>query len=321
VQLERHLLVLWRFRVVVTGGLLFGVLLAVLASYQVGWKDGSVLPGLTARGAEEWSAGSRVLVTQVGFPEGRVTLPGAEAGATGTEPQTKDPENESGIKFADPARFASLAALYASYVRSDLVRSRIPEKTEPEQIQAIPLDLNGSGDAFLPIVEISTTAANAKAASTLNRHTIRALRGFLAEEQARAKTPRDSRIRLDTLNDPRTALVSGRSYTGSILAFILCVIAAIALAHILESVLPPAPVALPVIRQAASAAGAGPPADAPRPPAPEPPAEEVPDPVEVNGHANGRDGWGWPGRKEPAHDPQGADEPSDPVAAEFDRIP
>jgi hypothetical protein len=312
VQLERHLLVLWRFRVVVVGGLLFGMLLAILASYQVGWKDGSVFPSLTARGAEEWSAGSRVLVTQVGFPEGRVTLPGADATTTGTPQETEDPDNKSGIKFADPARFASLAALYASYVRSDLVRSRIAEKPEPEQIQAIPLDLNGSGDAFLPIVEITTTAENAKAASTLNRHTIRALRGFLAEEQARANTPRDSRIRLDTLNEARTALVSGRSYTGSILAFMLCVIAAVALAHILESILPPAPVALPIVPQAVRQESGG----------LEPPSEDPePEPVAVNGHENGRDGWKWPGRERPAHEPDPADEPADPAAAEFDRIP
>jgi hypothetical protein len=310
VQLERHLLVLWRFRAVVVGGLVFGMLLAILASYQVGWKDGSVLPSLTARGAEEWSAGSRVLVTQVGFPEGRVTLPGADATTTGTPQQTEDPDNESGIKFADPARFASLAALYASYVRSDLVRSRIAEKPEPEQIQAIPLDLNGSGDAFLPIVEITTTAETPSAASTLNRHTIRALRGFLSEEQARANTPRDSRIRLDTLNDPRTALVSGRSYTGSILAFMLCVIAAIALAHVLESILPPAPVALPIAQQAVRQEGGG----------AEPPEGDLPEPVPVNGHANGP-GWKWPDRERPGREPDPADEPADPVAAEFDRIP
>jgi hypothetical protein len=239
-----------------------------------------------------------------------VTLPGADATTTGTPQQTEDPDNKSGIKFADPARFASLAALYASYVRSDLVRSRIAQKPEPEQIQAIPLDLNGSGDAFLPIVEITTTAETPGAASTLNRHTIRALRGFLAEEQARANTPRDSRIRLDTLNDPRTALVSGRSYTGSILAFMLCVIAAIALAHVLESILPPAPVALPIVQQAVRQEGGG----------AEPPEGDVPEPAAVNGHANGP-GWKWPDREHQARDPDTADEPADPVAAEFDRIP
>lgn len=238
-QLERHLLVLWRFRGVVAGGVVLGIVLAVLAAFQVGWKDGSVFPSLTPRGAEEWSAGSRVLVTQVGFPEGRVTLPGATAGAT--EPPPEESKSDGGIRYADPARFSALAALYASYVRSDLVRSRIPNNPDPEQIEAMPLDLNGSGDEFLPIVEITTKAPTPEAARQLNRHTIRALKGFLIEEQERANTPRDGRVRLDTLNDPRTLLVAGRSYTGSILAFMLCVLAAIALAHVLESLLPPPP--------------------------------------------------------------------------------
>lgn len=241
-QLERHLLVLWRFRGVVAGGVLLGILLAVLAAYQVSWKDGSIVPSLAARGEEQWSAGSRVLVTQEGFPEGRVTLPGAVPGEE-SQPAPDDTKR-GGIKYADPARFATLSALYAVIARSDQVRARLREKVDPEQIQAVPLDLTGSGDQFLPIVEITTTAVTETGARRLNRETVRALRGLLTQEQAENRIPKDSRVQLTTLNDPRTQLVSGRAFTGSILAFILCVLAAIALAHVLESLLAPAPVAV-----------------------------------------------------------------------------
>lgn len=286
-QLERHLLVLWRFRAVVAGGVALGILLAVLAAYQVRW-DGGVLPSLAARGEEQWSAGSRLLVTQQGFPEGRVTLPGLTSEQSPDQQQTNGTDDKQGIQYADPARFASLAALYSSYARSDLVRSRIAEHPEPDQIQAVPLDLNGSGDQFLPIVEITTTDTTERGAQRLNDHTLKALRGLLSEEQARANIPADSRVRLDTLNEPRTQLLSGHSYTGSILAFFLCVLAAVALAHILESLLPPAPVVV---------------------------SRDDGEPVAVNGH-NGT-GSRWPRRG--SEEPEGT--PEEAEAVELERRP
>lgn len=286
-QLERHLLVFWRFRAVVAGGVALGVLLAILAAYQVQWKDGSVVPSLAARGEEQWSAGSRLLVTQQGFPEGRVTLPGLTTDAA-PEEQPNESDEKGSIQYADPARFASLAALYSSYARSDLVRSRIPDHPEPDQIQAVPLDLNGSGDQFLPIVEITTTDTTEQRARRLNDHTLKALRGLLTEEQASANIPKDSRVRLDTLNEPRTQLLSGHSYTGSILAFFLCVLAAIALAHILETLLPPAPVVV---------------------------SRDDVESADVNGHNGTGSRWPRRGPEEPANTPEEAE------AVDLERLP
>src|SRR4051794_6481912 len=71
-NVARHAAVLWRFRAITATGLVLGILLAILASYRVSFAGG---PSLTARGTETWSATASLLVTQPGFPEGRVTLP------------------------------------------------------------------------------------------------------------------------------------------------------------------------------------------------------------------------------------------------------
>src|SRR3954452_7010113 len=71
-NLSRHAAVLWRFRIVTAVGVVLGILLAVLASYRVTFDGGLTL---TPRGVETWSATSNLLVTQPGYPEGRVTLP------------------------------------------------------------------------------------------------------------------------------------------------------------------------------------------------------------------------------------------------------
>lgn len=229
-DLQTHLAVIWRFRHVVLGGLALGIVLAVLASYEVSFSGGvSVVP----RGTEEWTSTSRLLITQPGFPEGRTTLPGAPVAGQSQQQTSRG----NGIEYADPSRFSTLAALYAVLSYSDQVRNRVPEKTKPGQISALPLDLNGSGQQFLPIVEIATKADSGRAARRLNMHTIDALRGLLVEQQERARIPAASRVRAETLNVPgRAVLTSGRSHVASILAFLLCLVGAIALAHILERV-------------------------------------------------------------------------------------
>jgi hypothetical protein len=235
VDLGRHIEVLWRHRIVVVTGTLLGIMLALLASFHIVWSGSG--PTLVARGTEQWSAASRVLVTQTGFPWGRVTLPGAVPGDPNAAAGSTDSSASSdALKFADPSRFSSLAALYAVLSYSDEVAARIPEHPVPGQITAVPLDLNGSGSQFLPIVEITATAAGNEASKTLNKHTIEALRGLLVEEQDKNDIPRDSRIQLNTITFPTEAtLLQGRSHTGSILAFMLCILGTIALAHLLES--------------------------------------------------------------------------------------
>jgi capsular polysaccharide biosynthesis protein len=220
-NLARHAAVLWRFRLVTGAGLALGIVLAVLASYQV--------PSFEPRGAETWSSESSLLVTQPGFPEGRVILPSKPIGAT--EEDFKPNE----IEFADPGRFTVLADLYAQLAVSDQVLSRVPEKPSPGQIQAMTVQ-SSSGAITLPVIKLSTMAESGPGAQQLNNHIVAALRDLLESEQARANVPDRQRVQLQQLNAPTPPfMVSGPSKTASVLAFILCLIGVVAVTHLLEA--------------------------------------------------------------------------------------
>src|SRR4051794_37775334 len=98
-DLARHSAVLWRFRAVTAAGLLLVVFLAVLAAYKISTA------GLVARGPSTYTSTSQLLVTQPGFPEGRVVLPVAPPLDSKTDQPKVDPNR---IDFADPGRFLQL---------------------------------------------------------------------------------------------------------------------------------------------------------------------------------------------------------------------
>lgn len=229
-DLARHLKVLWRYRLVVAVGVLLGVALAILAAYH--------LPSFERRGIEVWSVESDTLVTQPGFPWGRVTLPPqASAPIPGTEesPATTDQQ----LEFADPGRFSSLAMLYSVLAVSDRVRERLPGRVAPEQVTAQAYDATGNGSTFLPIIRITTQAESAEKARTLNLQAQKGLKDLIEEEQRRNDIEPNQRVRLSPLNAPsRPLLLSGPSMTPSLLAFMLCILGAVALAHVLEALRP-----------------------------------------------------------------------------------
>jgi hypothetical protein len=225
-NLARHISVLWRFRRVVVLGVVVGAVMAFLAAFHV--------PSLERRGVQEWTASSDIFVTQSGFPWGRVTLAG-QPGA----PFADASEEQNATPFADPARFSELAFLYSNLVLSDVVRNAIPGKPAPGMIRAEVVDATGGGHSFLPIIKLTTRGGAPESAVTLNRHTIEALTSYLEKQQREAGTPSNQRVEISLLNAPRDAvLVQGRSLTLSVFAFLLCMVAAIAVAHILENLRP-----------------------------------------------------------------------------------
>jgi hypothetical protein len=231
-NLARHAAVMWRYRAVTIAGLGLGLVLALFAAFQ--------LPSLERRGTEVWSSESKIMVTQPGFPWGRVTLPDAATADDVTTPggQTPPPTKpgKEGLRFAEPDRFANLALLYSNIANSDEVRLRLPEKPARGQIQALATDATGNGTTFLPIITLTTKAATEEGAHSLNKHTYEALKGLLETEQKKNDIAPPSRIALNLINAPsKPELVSGRSFTASILAFMLCCLAALAIAHVLEN--------------------------------------------------------------------------------------
>src|SRR5215218_10423266 len=95
-NLARHAAVLWRYRVVTAACVLLGVVLAITASYKI------TTAGLASRGTATYSSESQLLVTQPGFPEGRVVLPTAPPVTGETD---EKPVDRSRLEFADPNRF------------------------------------------------------------------------------------------------------------------------------------------------------------------------------------------------------------------------
>ena len=226
-DLRRHIRVLWRHRLALAVGILVGSALAVLVGYHV--QPGKS-PPITPRGQEEWMSVSRLLVTQKGFPEGRVTLPATV---------TTDPGKAAarGLQFADPARFQGLASLYAVLASSDQVRALLRERPERRQITALVVDPDGPGSlSSLPVIELSTLASSPAAARKLNVNTVAALRRVLTEQQNANRIDDGSRVRLDSLDFPSAAiLVTGRSHMASIVVFMIALLGAIGFAQLLEA--------------------------------------------------------------------------------------
>lgn len=228
-NLARHATLLLKYRAVAIGGLLLACALAFLAAYQV--------PSLERRGSETWSAVSSILVTQPGFPEGRVTLPSLSPTPGVTPPPTDGqdaPRNRQ--SFADPQRLASLALLYADIAGSEQVRSKLPEQPAPGQIAAVAVDATGNGTTYLPIIALTTQAATPAAAERLNVQVFDAFEELLESRQQANDISNADRIQLSVLDPPSSAtLVTGRSLNASMLAFLLCCLATVALIHILEA--------------------------------------------------------------------------------------
>ena len=224
-NLARHAAVLWRYRVVTAACILLGVVLALAASYRI------TTDGVVPRGNATYSSQSQLLVTQPGFPEGRVVLPTAPAAETEGEAKV----DRGRIDFADPNRFMALADLYTKLILSDDVRTRIPGRPSPSQIVASPLPAV-SGAPILPIIQLTVSASTAEGATALNRNTVRALRGLLRERQERNDISPAQSVQITTLNAPSAGvLTSSTSHVGSILAFLLCVLGALAITHLLEN--------------------------------------------------------------------------------------
>jgi hypothetical protein len=228
VNLGHHVDLLLRHRRVVAAGLFLGLVLGILAIYQV--------PSMERRGSEQWSVESQFLVTQPGFPEGRVTLPNTVTDPAAPMPDSTGSSGVGSQTFADPGRLSSLAVLYSAIAVSDQVRRQLSMRVAPEQISANALDASGNGTNYLPIIRLVTTASSARGAAKLNAETFAALKDLLASRQGANNIDAKGRVRLNLLSAPsEPLLLSGPSTAPAVLAFLLCLLGTIALVHVRES--------------------------------------------------------------------------------------
>lgn len=234
-DLRRHIQVLWRFKAIVAGGLVLGVIMAILASFSVSFSGG---PKLEWRSEQTYSSVSTLFVTQTGFPWGRVTLPEPallDGTDPTTQPDTETMDEKTRREYAAPERFSDLAVVYSYLARSDEVRALIRPEPAPDQIVITPVQ-NPSTGAGLPLLLVETHGNEQGLAQRINEASIGALRSYLREQQDAADIPDGARVRIQVLNPPTAAGVTeGRTYMGSVIAFILAMAGAIALAYLLEN--------------------------------------------------------------------------------------
>jgi hypothetical protein len=235
-NLRRHLNVLRRFRIIVAGGVLLAITMAVLAIFKVSTS------GLEWRSTQIFQSTSTLNVTQHGFPDGRVILadtPTSKDGSIDSEAEAAEARRQ-GDQFADPGRFANLAVTYAFYAQSDAVRKLVKPRPDPEQVTITPVPAGWNTSATLPLLTLQTTDEDPARARELNSAVIAALRGYIESEQSRNKIPPDNRVRIDILTPPsKAAVLIGHSKTPAIVAFILVLAAALALCYALDNLYPP----------------------------------------------------------------------------------
>src|SRR3954452_7600579 len=228
-DIRYHLNILKRWRRMLVVGVVLGIAIAVLVTFRVGPG------GLEWRADPTYTTSSRTFITQPGFPWGRATLGNSNPGQP--VPQDVQKNAPSNLRtFADPARFSELAVVYSYLASSDQIRNLVVPRPGPDQGIRVATIPNPATNEPLPLLEIVTTSSSAAGARRLNMSVIAALRGYLRSNVLANQIPPDQRVQLQVLNPPRTAvLTSGRSYTGSVIAFILALVATVVAIYVRDN--------------------------------------------------------------------------------------
>jgi hypothetical protein len=233
-DLRLHLMVIWRFRRIVFGGVLAAFLIAALVLFDPAIKHG---PSLTPREQETWISSSTLLVTQEGFPWGRSVLPGVDPSA----PIAKSPEAEgSPTRYADPARLSYLATIYSHFLTSDEVVRLIPDPPPGMSISAQTVKAGGNVSAAdLPMIALEATADTPEGAARLTRTATEALKDYITTSQASENVPAGQRVELRVIKQTSDAvLVRGLPWSKAVVAFSFVLALAFALAYVLENLRP-----------------------------------------------------------------------------------
>jgi hypothetical protein len=223
--------VLWRFRRIVAAGFVIAVLLSTLSYVRIGVGANGL--SLRYRTNEQWASYTRLFVTQPGF----------RWGSSFVNPHTRNADNQAsilGTQSASETRLASLATIYANLVKSDevlgLMRQRGPVNGI---IEAAALPITQGSESVLPIISIAGIAATKEQSRALSANAADSLRRFIAREQSATGIGPSERVDLQVINKAGgTKLFAPRKKTLPIVVFLTVMLAAIAVAFILENLRP-----------------------------------------------------------------------------------
>ena len=227
-DLRLHMRVLWRFKWLVSLGLLLALFLAVLTVARVGFP-----PSLEYRESEVWTSQSKLLLTEPGFPWGRSKYP------IQPTPPAEELEEPYVPKYADTGRFYGLAELYAQFANSDRVLAIARRRGLGDSAFAAAPIPTTSGSGSLPLLSITSSASSPEGAIEAANLGSRALREYLSTEQASAAIPENQRVRVEVVAVARqAALAEGRRKTLPVIVFLSVMMAVFRLAYVLENIRP-----------------------------------------------------------------------------------
>ena len=188
--------VIWRFRLLVIVGLLVAVFLATLSLCKIGPH------GLKYRGAEQWVSYSRVLVTESGFPEGKLSLSGG----------------------ADPTRFIQLAIIYSNFTNTDSVQRMLAKPTPlPGSVEAAAVPVTPGSTDVLPIISIAGLSDSQAHANELTARATSALIDYVHQQQRMHDIAEKDLVQLQVIQKPGLPkMLKGRSKTMPIVVFMGC---------------------------------------------------------------------------------------------------
>lgn len=218
--------VLWRFKLLFLLGLMLAIALATLSLVRVS------ADGLTYRQTELYTSATRVLITQRGFPTGRLLA---------VDPSL-DPAEEAtrlGIPLADPNRLNNLTILYAELATSDpVLRQMRRDGPIRGKIIATPVVVQ-DGRYTLPLIDIVAIAATPLEAIKLSLRGTTAFQTYLKRNQQANHVPSTDRVLVEQVMRPRGAKIfQGRSKTMPIVIFLAVMFATVGLAFLLENLRP-----------------------------------------------------------------------------------
>jgi hypothetical protein len=220
-DLRLLLSVVGRFKLLVIGGLVVGIALAVLSVARVDTGHGA--PSIAYRTTEQWGTYTRVLLTAPPLSE----LGGNTAAAQASQASIQ-------------ASLPGLATVYGSFVSSDAVRKMLFKQGHVGLLAGTPVKVDPyGGSAYLPILSIEAVSTSPERAQELAVASVPALAQYLKNLESQGTLPSSQRAVLSVLNGPTAPfLVRGHSLKLPMAVFVVVLFATIGLAFILENLRP-----------------------------------------------------------------------------------
>jgi hypothetical protein len=222
---------LWRYKPLMLYGFFVAVLLAFLSAARI------TTHGIEQRGTTTWSSTATLLITSAhDFPYGRTAPAYLPA-----DPRKGIPS----VQVSDPNQLTTFALLYSQLANSDAVR-KIMRRQGPlhgaltaRPVFESPTTAINSSSYLLPLITLTATATTASWAVATAQLGTSSFVDFLSQQQDQANIPRDQRVSVEVLRQAAGASrISTPGLTLPIIVFIAVMIAAVALAFVLENLRP-----------------------------------------------------------------------------------